>query len=302
MSLTTSQLQYAEQRNPYWRAQLGAAWAGNKLSLHELNSPQFAYDVYTFQRARGLTADGICGPNTNTSVTKTGYLSTAALESDDAILIGNWRVPCNFYVISPGETGAMVFTRSFYDTPILRPKLLALHWDVATSSKSCYSTLIKRGLSVQFMCDSNAIIYQSFDPAFGACWHSGQINLISWGIEINNPVELAYQNPINPRPVIELGTRGSTQKILGFYPEQIAAIVKWCHWCCEYAGIPKQLPSYKGSVGVYNSYIRGPGDEWKVNGFTGVVGHLHQDNVKIDPGMSLWQPLIDSGFKVVSAG
>ena len=105
--LTTAQLQYAETRNPYWLKQLGAAWAGNRISAQLPSSPQFAQAVWVFQLARGLTADGICGPNTNTKVTATGYVPVLGAHR---IQVARQPVPCDFPVVCKGDPGALVFT------------------------------------------------------------------------------------------------------------------------------------------------------------------------------------------------
>jgi N-acetylmuramoyl-L-alanine amidase len=294
--LTTAQLQYAETRNPYWLKQLGAAWRGDHISAQLPNSPQFAQAVWVFQLARGLTADGICGSNTNAMITKTGYVPVLGAHR---ILVAGQPVPCDFPVVCKGDPGAMVFTSGFYPEPVLQPKLFVLHWDDALSTASCYDILKKRNLSVQFMGAPDGVMYQGLDPAVGACWQAGSVNLISWGIEINDPVDLKYQDAAHPRPVVPLGVRGDQTPTLGFYPEQIANVVQLCHWVCEFANIPKQLPAHGTQIGVYNSYIQGPGTEWLVNGFTGVCAHYHQDNDKEDSGTSLWPALIASGFKVV---
>lgn len=296
LTLTPEQVAYAVQRNPYWKGQLGSEWAGDSLSDFAVDTPEFAEDVYAFQKVNGLATDGICGPETNAKADGGNYQPPVGTEY---ILISGKQVECPFKVISPDEPGAMVFTKNFYDTPLLTPTLFVLHWDGCKSSRSCYEVLLQRGLSVQFMLDADGSIYQGIDPADGTCWHAGSVNRRAWGVEICNPVYLNRQDASHPRPVTTMGVRGDKTKILGFYPEQIEAVVKLCHWVCEYAGIPKQLPAHNGSVGVYNSYIKGPGDKWQVNGFQGVCGHFHQDDNKCDPGMDLWQPLIDSGFAVI---
>jgi len=296
--LTPDQIKYAIQRNPYWKNQLGSAWAGDHLSLQPVDSPQFAEDVALFQQSVSLTVDGICGPKTNE---KAAYHHSPA--GYDYILIDGQHVPCDFKVISEGDPGALLFTHGFYNEPLIKPDLFVLHWDAAMDSHSCYDILCRRNLSVLFMGDNDGTIYQGVDPAKATCWHAGTVNRRAWGIEIANPVYLKYQNAAHPRPVTQLGVRGDKTNILGFYDVQTAAVTKLCHWVCEYADIPKQLPAFKGKPGVVaNSYIRGPGTTWNVMGFKGVCAHYHQDNLKIDCGLLMWDALIQSGFKIVEVG
>jgi hypothetical protein len=295
--MTPEQLECATQRNPYWQQRLGDQWAGDAISALAVDSAEFAEDVYVFQETNGLGADGICGPETNARAAYKEYQPPAGTEY---ILINDRPIPCDFRVVSPDEAGALVFTKGYYSDPLLNPALFVLHWDAATSSRSCYDILCARNLSVQFMLDTDGMVYQGLDPAKGTCLHAGQVNRRSWGVEICNPVYLKYQNKNHPRPISTMQVRGDKSQILGFYPEQVEAVVKLCHWVCEQTSIPKQLPAKKGQPGkVYNSYIQGPGDKWLVNGFTGVCAHFHQNDDKCDPGMELWDALIASGFAIV---
>jgi peptidoglycan hydrolase-like protein with peptidoglycan-binding domain len=299
LTLTPSEVDYAIERNPYWQQQLGSQWAGGLISAQPVDSPLFAEDVYAFQESKSLGADGICGPETNAEAADIPYVPP---DGTEYILISGKHEPCDFKVISPDEDGAMVFTKGFYPDPLLLPTLFILHWDGCRTSRSCYDVLCARNLSVQFMLDGDeeATIFQGLDPADGTCWHAGSVNRRAWGVEICNPVYLKYQDLKRPRPISTMQVRGDRSKILGFYPAQIDKVVKLCHWVCDYAGIPKQLPALKGQPGkVYNSYIQGPGPAWLINNFTGVAAHFHQDNNKCDPAMELWEALTASGFAIV---
>lgn len=300
-TLTPDQIRYACVRNPYWQRQLGSQWAGSVISPEPLTSPLFAEDIYQFQKENKVTMDGICGPRTNALAAESIYVPPAGTEY---ILVNGEKLSCDFKVVSPDESGAMVFEHGFYDTPLLKPTLFVLHWDGCQSSRSCFDVLCGRGLSVQFMldCDPDSTVYQGLDPAKGTCWHAGTVNKWAWGVEICNPVYPRYQNIHNPRPLSTMQVRGDTSKILGFYPNQVQRAVQLSHWVCNYAGIPKQLPAFKGKpANVYNSYFapQPPTNAWDVHGFKGVVGHFHQDNNKCDPGMELWYALIESGFSIV---
>lgn len=296
-TLTPEQVQYAIQRNPYWMSTLGSDWAGANISTKAVDSPQYAEDVYAFQFNKGLDPDGINGPETNAAAADQPYVPPVGTEY---ILVSGKHEPCDFKVVSPDEPGAMVFTKGFYNDPLLHPTLFVLHWDGCKSSRSCFEVLQQRGLSVQFMLDADGTVYQGLDPADGTCWHAGSVNRRAWGVEICNPVYPSRQDPQHPRPLSTMQVRGDKAPILGFYPEQIEATVKLCHWVCNYTGIPKQLPALKGKPGVvYNSYIRGPGEKWNVNGFEGVCAHFHQDDNKVDCGMDLWSALVASGFVIV---
>jgi hypothetical protein len=293
--LTPAQIAYAIKRNPYWKTTLGSAWAGDHISSDPVDSAAFAEDTALFQQAHALVIDGVCGANTNKIAayhhSPLGY---------DYILIDGKQEPCNFKVISEGDPGALVFTHGYYNEPLVKPDLFVNHWDAAQSSRDCYDILCRRNLSILFMGDTDGTIYQGVDPAKATCWHAGTVNRRAWGVEWCNPVYLKYQSATHPRPVVPLGVRGDQTKILGFYDEQLAAAVKLNHWVCEWAGIPKQLPAFKGKPGVVaDSYIRGPGETWNVMGFKGVIAHYHQDNLKIDCGLLLWDALIKSGFKIV---
>jgi hypothetical protein len=298
-TLTPDQIQYACKRNPYWQRELASQWAGGLVSKEMVNSPLFAEDIYQFQKEQGLTMDGICGPRTNAAAAEVPYEPPVGTEY---ILVNGQKLTCDFPVISPDEPGALVFTDGFYPEPLLMPTLFVLHWDGCLSSRSCFDVLCGRDLSVLFMLDKDGTTYQGVDPAKATCWHAGTVNRWAWGVEICNPVYPKYQNTAYPRPLSTMQVRGDNSKILGFYPIQVQNAVKLCHWVCNYAGIPKQLPAQMGKpADVYNSYFapQPPTNKWDIHGFKGVAGHFHQDNNKCDPGMELWYALIESGFAVV---
>jgi N-acetyl-anhydromuramyl-L-alanine amidase AmpD len=176
----------------------------------------------------------------------------------------------------------------------MTPNLFVIHWDGCTSAKQCFNVLVSRGLSVPFLLDNDATIYQTLNLSKSYGWHAGHVNPRALGVEIANPVlpeRNKYCDP--PRPVTTMQVRGDKHQILGFYEAQLAALVQLLDWCCSQYPIPRQIPAYKGKPGhVANSYIKGPGDVWDVMGFKGICGHFHQDDNKCDPGMDVWSYIL----------
>jgi len=140
--------------------------------------------------------------------------------------------------------------------------------------------------------DIDGTLYQPLDLD-DIAFHASQSNDRSIGIEIVNPAD-PLVDPNSDRSLLPLGVRGSRQLFYGFYPEQVRAVIKLVGLLCTQFQIPKRLPGANGSVS---------NDEVPevINGsWAGVVGHYHcaQNKGKIDPGVSLWEPLVAAGFVV----
>jgi hypothetical protein len=314
-SLSQEQLAVALTQNTYWWQSLADRWMGETLCGWEHDTAEFAECVREWQLANtDLEPDGVFDERMNQLFGGQPFVPPTGT---DYILVNGEHVACDFSVVSPDEPGALVFDHGFYDTGLLTPDLFVVHWDGCMDSHQCFNVLRSRKLAVPFMLDSDsdATIYQGVDPAKATCWHAGSVNRRAWGVEIANPV-LPERNAKckPPREITQMFVRGDTHKVLDFYPQQLKKLVKLLDWSCTYAGIPRQLPAYKGKVGdvpselwksVANSYIKGPGDKWNVDGFKGIIGHYHQDNNKCDAGMyPLWQYVLENlpGCRVVEVG
>jgi hypothetical protein len=136
-----------------------------------------------------------------------------------------------------------------------------------------------------------------------ACaFHAGQANARSIGVEMCNPELPERNDPKDPRPVGALevtnaGAAGSRRAVLGFYPRQVDAAIALARAIANLFHIPLVLPkatSPTSTAGV----TRGFDPRVAQGNFRGICGHYHLKATKIDPGVSLWQPMRDAGFGV----
>ena len=117
------------------------------------------------------------------------------------------------------------------------------------------------------------------------------------------PGELPERNdPKDPRPVGALevtnaGATGARRAVLGFYPRQVDAAIALARAISNLFHIPLVLPkatSPTSTAGV----TRGFDPRVAQGKFRGICGHYHLKASKIDPGVSLWQPMREAGFGV----
>jgi len=190
-----------------------------------------------------------------------------------------------------------------------------VHYDVAGTSRTCFRVLQEmRGLSVHFLLDVDGTIYQTLDLRERA-WHASQANTRSIGVEI---AQMGARTPSQARRLEEWyvdepgrtrltiparygnagvrtpGFRGETLRpglIRGqihgaeyvqydFTPEQYDSLIKLI------AGVSQALPR------IAPDAPRGPDgrvltrvltDDEYAN-FSGIIGHYHLTEQKIDPG------------------
>ena len=300
--LSADQLTVAAGANPSWQLQLADAWQGARISQHadHPSSAEFADDVRAWQLANtGREPDGVLDRRTNDAIRGVAFILP---ESRDYFVIDGQHIYAEgLRVVTPEEPGALVFTKGFWHDPLLAPTGFVNHWDGCMDAHSCFNVLVGRGLSVLFLIDCDGTVYMTGDPAQITCWHAGSVNRRTWGVEIANPVLPARNARCTPaRPLSTMRVRGDTHPILGFYPAQTKAAVLLNQFVADYAGMPFALPAYKGKPGVVAaSFFPPQGGHWDAGGHRGLMGHYNEDNDKVDPGLELWQPLIDAGAQIV---
>ena len=196
----------------------------------------------------------------------------------------------------------------FVNLKVWRPRLpgpidlLVLHFDGCRSSRQCYDVLVERGLSAHLMIDRDGTIYQALDLQTACAFHAGQADARSIGVEMCNPELPERNDPKDPRPVGALevtnaGAAGCRRAVLGFYPRQVDAAIALARAISNLFHIPLVLPkatSPTSTAGV----TRGFDPRVAQGKFRGICGHYHLKASKIDPGVSLWQPMRDAGFGV----
>ena len=171
--------------------------------------------IQKYQKSKGLTADGLCGPGTyrriytdrqesiedfrpNTKNNKESFI----IYNSDYFEIKWPKVKLWF------EGDGFRMRKGFKRMTEKRdPSFFVCHWDVCLSSKSCYKVLENRGLSVHFLIDNDGTIYQTMDIN-DVAYHAGSRtwNNKSIGVEISNSYDLNQldwykRNVVEERPL-----------------------------------------------------------------------------------------------------
>ena len=251
--------------------------------------------IKKWQRCRGLSADGLCGPMTFRRIW-TERQATIHEHKPEHQNYSNYIVYNGDYfpiewekvILWSEEDGLKANEGTYYDytgRPKRTIRYFVNHWDVCLSSHSCAKVLNKRGISVHFMIDNDGTIYQSVDMQHGA-WHAGssRANRASVGVEITNAYYLKYQDTYikrghGERPIVEGAWVHGSQldPFLDFYPIQIEALKALWKAIHGATGIPYEAPvSQFGKTST--RYVQ----EVPYGKFSGFVSHYHVSKRKID--------------------
>jgi len=215
----------------------------------------------------------------------------AVLGTDKLIVASAEYIASGFRLINFNDPDGF----SFYKKPALfrnrtqKIDRLILHWDVSRSSKSCFNTLLARGLSVHLMLDRDGTVYQALDLHSAVAKHAGIANARSVGIEICNIVDVREAHKEPDRIITQsFFPSGWKPKHLDFTEAQKKALVPLLDLICGTVGIPQRIPDEKNL----------PKSGFVSDGWSGVCGHYHipNKNGKWDPGTTLWPVLKQAGF------
>ncbi len=219
---------------------------------------------------------------------------------------------------------------------LLRAKIdqFVLHFDVCGTSAQCFYVLHdRRGLSVHFMLDVDGTIYQTLDIKERA-WQATKSNDRSIGIEIANigayPVDdrnqtlqkwykmdereqtyLIFPQAVRGRDAFAdrklrprrngpiLGTiRGKQYQQYDFTPQQYDSLVKLSAALCELFPSLKPDAPRTPDGRVMDKTLSD--EQWA--SFSGILGHYHVQENKIDPGPALdWEYLLTETKKQMIA-
>jgi len=266
------------------------SWFGQKYF-----DEQLVRAIKKWQKARGLTTDGLCGPATYRRVWTErqadidDFKPKECQYSHYVVYNGEFHPIKWDKVVLWSEKGGMTAAKGSYYDYTGRPKravrLFVNHWDVCLSSRSCQNVLEKRGISVHFLIDNDGTIYQTLDIQHGA-WHAGseRVNRASVGVEMSNAYYPKYQdwykrNGFGERPIIS-GARVHGEELddfTGFYPVQIEALKALWGAIHDSAGVELKTPTNQFGT-TSKSYEQ----EAKYGKFSGFVSHYHVSKNKID--------------------
>lgn len=200
-----------------------------------------------------------------------------------------------------------------------------LHYDATGTSRQCFKVLHDlRGLSVHFMLDLDGTLYQTLDLKERA-WHATSANSRAIGIEIanigaypaggKNPFDQWYEKDAAGRTRLRLPERlgdggirtpgfvgrpdrpelvrgqmqGTDLLQYDFTPEQYAALVKLTATLCRV--FPKMQCDYPRDAEGRLITRKLPDED--LDRFGGLLGHLHIQTNKVDPGPAFqWDRLV----------
>ena len=266
------------------------SWFGQKYY-----DEQLVRAIKKWQKDRGITADGLCGPDTFRRIWTErqadidDYKPVDCQYSNYIVYNGEFHPIEWDKVVLWSEAGGMQAKKGSYYDYTSRPKrgvrLFVNHWDVCLSSHSCQKVLDKRNISVHFLIDNDGTIYQTLDMQHGA-WHAGseRVNRASVGVEISNAYYPKYQdwykrNGFGERPIVSNARVHGEQldDFTGFYPVQIDALKAL--WKAINLSTGIQLATPTNQFGTTN---KGYVQEAKYGKFCGFVSHYHVSKNKID--------------------
>jgi len=258
--------------------------------------------VQKWQKAHGLTGDGLVGPMTYRRIWTEREVSISDYEprKNDYTSYGNHHIVHNGNFI-PIEWNKVVlwderdgFKASkgcytdYSGKPDREPTMFVNHWDVCLSAESCATVLNRRGISVHFLIDNDGTIFQMLDTQHKA-WHAGIPryeggNTKGIGVEISNAYYPKYQDwyvrkGFGERPLQEHGyVHGKTlDPFLDFYPVQLEALKAL--WKAIHIGIGIPLEYPKNSNGHIETSIHKECERGK---FHGICNHYNFIKTKID--------------------
>lgn len=251
--------------------------------------------IKKWQKARGLSGDGLCGPMTfrrlwtERQAVIAEHKPTDPQYSNYIVYNGDFHpIEWDKFVLWSEDGGLCARRGNYYDysgRPKRSIRYFVNHWDVCLSSTSCQGVLDRRGISVHFLIDNDGTIYQTLDLQHAA-WHAGsaRTNRPSVGVEISNAYYPKYQdwyvkNGFGERPVVEdVWVHGSKlDPFLGFYPEQIRALKALWKAVHGATGIPYEAPT-KQNGNTETKYVQ----DVAYGSFSGFVSHYHISKGKID--------------------
>ncbi|MAF25699.1 hypothetical protein CL634_09035 [bacterium] len=246
--------------------------------------------VQKWQKANGLTGDGLVGPMTYRRVWTEREANISDYEprknayssySNHHIVHNGHFIPIEWNkVVLWDETDGFKANKGCYTDysgkPDREPTMFVNHWDVCLSAESCAKVLNRRGISVHFLIENDGTIFQMLDTQHKA-WHAGIQkyeggNTKGIGVEISNAYYLKYQdwyvkNGFGERPIQENAyVHGrALEPFLDFYPVQLQALKALWKAIHIGVGIPLEYP--KNSDGYIETGVHRDCERGKFHGF-----------------------------------
>jgi hypothetical protein len=257
--------------------------------------------VQKWQKAHGLTADGLVGPMTYRRVWTEREVNISDYEpkknihspGDKHIVHNGHFIPIEWEKVILWDDGDGFKTNKgcytdYSGKPDRDPTMFVNHWDVCLSAESCATVLNRRGISVHFLIDNDGTIFQMLDTQHKA-WHAGIPrydggNPKGIGVEISNAYYLKYQDwyvkhGFGERPIQENAWVHGRKRdpFLDFYPVQLEALKAL--WKAIHIGINIPLEYPQNAEGYIETSVHKDCERGKFSGF---CNHYNFIKTKID--------------------
>ena len=203
------------------------------------------------------------------------------------IIVRGERVALNASVQAYPETGLAFRALPKRD----ETKHIVCHWTGAENPPDVAArNMAASKLSVHFMIDQEGTIYQLCDTD-RRCDHAKGANDSTIGIEmINRGSGLTLPDKGHARTLLRERVHGTSVTYYGFTSAQIRASLALIEALCRAYALPMRVPLLGGEVypSELGPYLGSP--------YFGVIGHLHVNKSKVDPGLSFLRSVHERGL------
>jgi len=174
---------------------------------------------------------------------------------------------------------------------------MTLHADEADESKGAFEALVARSLSTHFFIDFDGRVFQALDP-IDCAYHAGDMNSWTLGVDLNNRMRNLLrapdEPPYDPRHAriaeMEKHPRGARQRAT----IQGVEVEAWGYTEAQYrslAALTRRLADIFPAIALgapKGADGKVPLDALPPEAWRGVIGHLHGEPQRWDPGIFDW--------------
>ena len=154
-----------------------------------------------------------------------------------------------------------------------------LHETSGNSASGCKKSLVEKHLGVHLILDKDGTISNHADLATEICWHAGQVNGVSIGMEVVNAYRPeTAKDPHGPVVPAEWWTwcpKGQAKEYVAPTNEQMRVALALVPWLCDHLGIPVVFPT--AGLNAKKPKITGwrkPPLGWSAKPGPGIAPHL----------------------------
>jgi hypothetical protein len=257
-------------------------WTPQDFGCTEHNE-ELLFAIIQFQRDNGLLTDGLAGSSTHRRLITNRESEEEHTEPNgvlrEYIVCNGQKQPIHWGRVRVwNEDGGLKAVNYRKHSGNRDVKMFVTHWDATLNSKACAKILDQRKLSVHFLIDNDGTIYQMADTN-DVCFHAGNHNGVSIGVEITNAYYLKWQDwyvrkGFGERPVVKgVKCHNSTlEDHLGFYDVQLEALTALYRAVSDAHNIPLIAPNVRDTVDP----------DVQSKAFRGFCSHYHITDRKID--------------------